>query len=141
MGSNPLCSAGVKDIWSTMRAQEATQKAQTHRLDRLKQTIADLAQLMRGANRDHEEVRKLPVDLPQSTHNPKPIPEFDQIPLKDEKFSKKIFINWLTKVKAYFYFNKIICYKKYGLLYTKFLVVPENSGMKFQNIELVWLSL
>jgi hypothetical protein len=43
----------------------------------LKQTIADLAQLMRGANRDHEEVRKLPVDLPQSTHNPKPIPEFD----------------------------------------------------------------
>jgi hypothetical protein len=60
-----------------MRAQEATQKAQTHRLDRLKQTIADLAQLMRGANRDHEEVRKLPVDLPHSTHNPKPIPEFD----------------------------------------------------------------
>ena len=87
---------------------------------------------MRGANRDHEKERNLHVDLPRGKHNPKPIPKFDQIPFKDEKFSKKICINWLTKVKAYFYFNKIVCSKKVWLVVHKI-----SCGAREQRYEVL----
>jgi hypothetical protein len=55
----------------------------------LEQTIADLALLMVNRNMDSEKKRSFPGDLPRDRPNPKPIPEFDEISLYDERFLKK----------------------------------------------------
>ena len=36
--------------------------------------------------------------------------EFDEIHFYEVKFYKNRFINWLSKLETYFYFNKILCY-------------------------------
>jgi len=65
---------------------------------------------------DHEKKRNLPKELCRGKPNLKPIPKFDEIPFYDENFSNKRFINWLTELEAYYYFNKISYYKKVELV-------------------------
>jgi hypothetical protein len=44
---------------------------------------------MVNRNMDREKKRSFPGDLPRDRPNPKPIPEFDEISLYDERFLKK----------------------------------------------------
>ena len=83
----------------------------------MEQTIVDLARLMGNVDRDREEKRNLFGDLSQGRPNPRPIPEFDEIPFYDGRFSKKRFIKWLVELEPYFYFNKVTYYKHVGLVH------------------------
>jgi len=81
--------------------------------------ITDLARLMDNTNKNCEEEKNLLGDLPWDKLKTRPIPEFDEISFYDERFSKKKFIKWLTKLKTYFYFNKVSYHEKIGLIIHK----------------------
>jgi hypothetical protein len=80
----------------------------------VEKTITNLAQLMGFTNKDREEDRNLPKNLPGDRPNHIPILEFNEITFYDRRFSKKGFIKWLTELKVYFYFNKVPYHQKVG---------------------------
>ena len=117
--SNPFCDVGVEALRGVVWEQ---------RFDCLEQTMVYLAQLMGNVDMDREEKRNLSGDLYRGRPNPRPIPEFDEIPFYDGRFLKKRFIKWLAELESYFYFNKVTCHKKVGLVHN-FLVVLKNGGL------------
>jgi hypothetical protein len=74
---------------------------------------------MGNANRACEEESNLLGDLPRGRPKPRPASEFDEIPFNNWRFSKKRFIKWLTKLEAYFYFNKVPYQLKVGFIVYK----------------------
>ena len=52
---------------------------------------ASLAQLIRGANKDHEDERNLPRDLARGRHNPILISKFNEIFFYKKIFEEKIY--------------------------------------------------
>jgi hypothetical protein len=93
--------------WRPSNAIYGPRSIREQRFDCLEQTITDLAQLMGFANKDREEERNLPRNLPPDRPNPIPILEIEGITFYDRRFLKKISITLLTELEVYFYFKKV----------------------------------